>query len=538
MKKLFILLIVLIFSQPAFTQTFQWVKNNSINISSNPDFINYPSTIDASGNFIVGSIHVYRQGYISSYFGDVIFRKYNASGSQIFQKIMTGKVLIKGIDTDNDGNIYLFGSFMDTLIIEPGNVLLNTGSGFNLNYYLIKFNSGGVFVWKKNINTLYGNQASIDAFKVKSTSIYAFVLFSSFQSMIKKFDLNGNEQSSFTINPVRQASAIDLDASGNIYVAGSGGLGNIQFSNVNVNCPYNYSLYFAKFNTSTQTQWVRFVEDVTFESPRLVSDAAGNAYVCGNLSGAFLFGNIQTEGPQWIYDFYLAKLDPTGIFQWVKEVPQQGSITGDAANGFSNCIDLDNQGNVYMTGFQRGSINWGNLTTVSSGIRDVLALKFSSAGNLVWGKTAGGINDDRGDAVSVDAIGNIFISGNFSTTAMFDTISVNGSGYVNMYAAKLSNPPLSVVHEINIIPEKYSLTNYPNPFNPSTNIRFAIIQNNNLNISIFDAAGKEVEMLFNSYLKRGTYEIKWNPGNVTSGIYFCRILSGNYTKTIKMLLIK
>jgi len=97
----------------------------------------------------------------------------------------------------------------------------------------------------------------------------------------------------------------------------------------------------------------------------------------------------------------------------------------------------------------------------------------------------------------------------------------------------------SSVKESNIGPDHFQLLhNYPNPFNPDTKIQYSIPQSSKIKVKIFDLLGNEIETLVNQEKIAGTYEITWNANNLPSGIYFCRLESGNYTSAINMLLIK
>jgi len=89
------------------------------------------------------------------------------------------------------------------------------------------------------------------------------------------------------------------------------------------------------------------------------------------------------------------------------------------------------------------------------------------------------------------------------------------------------------------IPSEFSLSqNYPNPFNPTTSIKFEIPKTSLVKISVFDVTGKELEVLVNEQLHAGTYQTIWNGSNYSSGVYYYRINSGNYTETKRMALIK
>ncbi|RPI16096.1 MAG: T9SS C-terminal target domain-containing protein [Ignavibacteriae bacterium] len=541
MIKSYIILVITFFAiHTSFAQTYQWVKHNSHSISFNPDFASFPSAADGSGNVITGTIHNFKLVYGTAFYGDIIFRKYNSTGNEVLSKILTGKAIIKNIDCDANGNIYMFGSFMDTLRIDASNFIVNTGSGFDLNDYLIKFNSSGNVLWKKNITALYSNNASVSVIKIKGNILLAGIVTYNFQGMIKKFDLNGNEQLSVIFNPVRTLSGLDIDGSGNIFAAGSCGTGNVNFAGLNVNCSYVYSLYFAKLNSSGTGIWAKLVEDVTFENPSVVCDNSGNVYGCGDLYDNFLFGTIQTQGPDWVYDFYLTKIDASGTFLWVKEVPNSsGFPSGDAAVGKATKLIIDAQNNLYITGFQRGTIDWDeNITTTSAGSYDVLVLKYNSNGTLLWGKTAGGTSVERGDAISLDNSNNIFVTGNFNQSSVFDTIIVTGSGQINSFTAKLSNPAITGVSNQNSTPFSYFLNNYPNPFNPKTIISYQLAINSDVKLTVFDITGREIAVLVNQNQNAGKYSIEWNAGNVTSGIYFCKIESENFTQTNKMILLK
>lgn len=99
-----------------------------------------------------------------------------------------------------------------------------------------------------------------------------------------------------------------------------------------------------------------------------------------------------------------------------------------------------------------------------------------------------------------------------------------------------------IVNVSSEVPEKYSLyTNYPNPFNPSTKIKFDIPSANgtsNVRLVVFDAAGREVSTLINNTLSPGSYEFEFSAKNLTSGLYFYRLETDNFVDTKKMILVK
>ncbi|MFZ1321919.1 MAG: YCF48-related protein [Ignavibacteria bacterium] len=88
-------------------------------------------------------------------------------------------------------------------------------------------------------------------------------------------------------------------------------------------------------------------------------------------------------------------------------------------------------------------------------------------------------------------------------------------------------------------PEKYVLSqNYPNPFNPVTKIKYQIPEDQFVSIKVYDILGKQIQILQNNFIKAGSYEIKFESGNLPGGIYFYKIETQNYFETKKMILLK
>jgi hypothetical protein len=89
------------------------------------------------------------------------------------------------------------------------------------------------------------------------------------------------------------------------------------------------------------------------------------------------------------------------------------------------------------------------------------------------------------------------------------------------------------------VPEKYYLNqNYPNPFNPSTIITYGLPEKEAVQISVFDAAGKEILKLNEGTRIPGIYSLTFDGTDLPSGVYFFKITAGEFTDAIKMVLIK
>jgi photosystem II stability/assembly factor-like uncharacterized protein len=91
----------------------------------------------------------------------------------------------------------------------------------------------------------------------------------------------------------------------------------------------------------------------------------------------------------------------------------------------------------------------------------------------------------------------------------------------------------------NNIPEKFLLyQNNPNPFNPSTNIRYDLWKNGFVKLVVFDVLGHEIETLVNENQSAGTYEATFSANNYSSGIYFYKLSTENFSDVKKMILLK
>jgi tetratricopeptide (TPR) repeat protein len=89
------------------------------------------------------------------------------------------------------------------------------------------------------------------------------------------------------------------------------------------------------------------------------------------------------------------------------------------------------------------------------------------------------------------------------------------------------------------VPERYELAvNYPNPFNPTTTIRYAIPQPSVVVLKVYDMLGKDVATLVNEEKPIGYYEVEFDASRLSSGIYFYHLQSGNFHDIKKMLLVK
>ena len=123
-------------------------------------------------------------------------------------------------------------------------------------------------------------------------------------------------------------------------------------------------------------------------------------------------------------------------------------------------------------------------------------------------------------------------------TVLMANILVMGAANVN--CPVVLNESASSVEPYNTaLPKDYVLNqNFPNPFNPSTTIRFSILNNEFVSLKIFNFIGEEVAVLVNEILPSGSYSVNWNAENISSGIYFYTLATNQFRDTKKMILIR
>jgi hypothetical protein len=94
------------------------------------------------------------------------------------------------------------------------------------------------------------------------------------------------------------------------------------------------------------------------------------------------------------------------------------------------------------------------------------------------------------------------------------------------------------VEEVDIINDYLLGQNYPNPFNPSTVIKFSIPQNEFVIIDIYSALGEKVYSLVNGEFEAGQHYVEFVNEYFSSGLYFYKMVAGNYSETKKLILLK
>jgi len=501
MKKLLLLLLI---ANTVNSQTFQWIQPSTITISTNPEMVAFPNTVDASGNVYMAGFQDFAFPYGSDTFGNLMFNKYSPDGTLLFSKTFTGKGSIGSIVSDSQGNIIIAASYVTTLTIGTTVV---TDPVQEVKPLVVKFDSQGNLLWYWEPGTVgqnigYARGLAVDA----SDNIY--VGYDSFMNCyISKLAPDGTVGQTIVQTQVSLLSSVSVDNEGNIYAAGSCAETNANYNGTTVLPPFSYSTWLVKYNASGVYQWVKYVEDITCSKPKVKAVTPDQVYFASHLYGAFAFGDITAEGPisGMFNDFYLAKLNASGTYQWVREVPGTGAVV----LGYREYLAADAGGNAYVAGTINGPANFGNgITCTSQPIgTDGFVIKYSPDGLPLMAYNIGGIAQDRIDGVTADANG-VYISGLVRGSATFGALSIIiDSNIPYVYTAKISNAVLGVNN-----PE-YTIGVYPNPVSdflylntPSGNIKGGIYNTLGQKVTSFEVStGEPVNV---SALANGVYLIK------------------------------
>ncbi|MBK9096851.1 MAG: T9SS type A sorting domain-containing protein [bacterium] len=544
MKRLLPLIIILSFTFIR-AQSFEWVDIKPLNYQLNPTYLHTAVAIDNSGNPVCARLVNYHQVYGSTIYGDTKLEKRNSSGILIWERTIYGKTDISEINIDADNNVVCIGTFRDSVVL--GNTTLYQ-TEINQNSFVFKTDVSGNFLWVLDATSFAPQHSILTAMELKSlNNILIGATNYNVNANIYEFNPDGNLISTILQTNVGTVSDISVDNSENVWVTGFAFSGLTSFNGLDTIAPFAYNEYVVKYNSAGTAQWVNFIEDITVQDFNIETDAFGNGYLSGNIFIETNFGNLVAHGPQWVYDFFVTKISPDGNFIWLNEIPQ-GNTLGDATTGNSNFLFCNSNGDTYLTGFFRGTINFGNGVILSPVVanNDLYVLSYNADGIIQWAKAAGSNNYDNGSSITGDADGNIYVVGFVGENSVFDTITFTGN-YLNIFLAKLNSGSVVSVQENSNenTPGSFTLyQNFPNPFNPVTKIIFAIpsVETSRRDVfttlKVYDVLGNEIATLVNEEKLAGTYEVNFDANGLPSGLYFYTLSASGFSETKKMLVIK
>ena len=334
---------------------------------------------------------------------DIFVQKLDASGNFIWAKTFGGNDvdICYEIKTDAQGNIYTTGAYKNTVDFDPGAGTDNHTSAGNYDVFVQKLTPSGNFVWAKTFGELSDDQGF----------------------------------------------SIDVDAAGNIYTIGT-------FKNTvdfdpssgtdNHTSAGDADIFIQKLNASGNYIWTKTFGGTSYEiGTSIATDKLGNIYITGRFQNTADFDpgpgtdNYTSAGN---FDVFIQKLNNSGGYVWTKTF-------GGNEYETSSFIDVDTLGNTYITGYFKNTVDFDpgsgtdNHTAVAN--FDIYLQKLDASGNFIWAKTFGGINNEEGLAVHIDAFDNIYTVGIFGGTVDFDpgagTDNHTSSGNFDGFIQKLSN---------------------------------------------------------------------------------------------------
>ena len=323
----------------------------------------------------------------------------------------TGVDLCKDIAVDNNGFVYLAGSYTSTTNVAllnangtPSSVILKSTQGGFSNAYVCKYTSEGVAQWAGVIESLSNNT-------------------------------NGN--------------SVVVDGLGNVYLAGDYTTSNIVIYNASniaspltLRQPINFAPYIVKFNGLGVSQWVVTADSSNIDvGNKLVIDNSSNVYLAGNYVGtnfqvfnanniASSVSNLRTPTN---YAAYLLKYDSNGTAQW--------AVSADAGSvDYGMSVAADGQGNIFLAGRSTGASAvtvYNSNNTVSSlpplkqsSGSGGFVVKYNSNGVAQWGSVVDASGGDTTMAIAADISGNVFLGGWYSVSNLVVYKPDNTSGVI------------------------------------------------------------------------------------------------------------
>jgi hypothetical protein len=244
------------------------------------------------------------------------------------------------------------------------------------------------------------------------------------------------------------ATSSVVDVNGNVYTTGSftytidadPGPGECWLSSYG-----GYDVFISKLDASGSFVWAKQLSGTSFEVGYSIAvDASGNVYTTGTFEGTVDFNpssgtfSMTAEGGE---DIFISKLNASGGFVWAKK------FSGTQYEG-SNGIAVDGSGNIYITGYFEGAVDFdpgpSSSTLISvSNSSDIFISKLNSGGDYVWVRQIGSNMDEFAKSITVDNSGNVYTTGEFEGTVNFNpssgTFNLTSNGNYDVFISKLNS---------------------------------------------------------------------------------------------------
>lgn len=362
--------------------------------------------------------------------------------------------------------------------------------------YVIKLDSSGIIQWTRTIGgTQYDGGNTIIQTLDGGYAIAGSTISFGFNMYFIKLDLNGNIQWAESVGGSPRASdgkSIVQSNDGGYVLTG----GTYEYG------AGDWDVYITKFDINGNLIWTRTVGGVNYDIGNSITKSPDGGYaICGYTESYGMGGR----------DVYLVKVDGNGILQWTKTI-------GGTGNEEGNSIVNSNDGGYVIAGYS---------SSFGAGNTDIYIIKLDSNGNTCGNTSSGGISGSGGSVI------NGGYSGSGGTIKNSNVGTESSGGTLTIVCV------VGVQESGNNVPENFYLSqNFPNPFNPSTKIRFALPNNSFIKIIVYDIIGNEVGTIVDKQLNAGTYETDFDGTNLSSGVYYYKLIADDLTETKKMVLLK
>jgi hypothetical protein len=521
MKKYHIILFTLFFSANLFSQDFQWVNSAPSNGDGNPNHHSTCIITDLDDNLIFTGLQISKQGA----YGDVFLHKINADGVLLREVILEGEGKPPSkMSVDENNNLYFYLKYTADMTWDGDTIKANNSQ---TNLALIKLDDEFNLLWVQ-----YQDKPLSD-FTNNPICLEDGLIYSSFKkswdtTLIRVMDTDGIVLEEIIQENTGHISSIDVDTGGNIYVTGSCTDENAVFNGEAwPPPPFSYNIYLVKYNHTGTVAWVKYIEDVTCVYAEVVVSATDHIYLSGILTGEKDFDNIHLDGPSWVYDFFVARLNGAGDFLWVREVPDV--LSGDASVATADLADFrfmdsDADHNVYLTGMIRGTIDWGNgiVTGSTDTYYDMLTWSYDADGEMRYAVSAGGEWWDWGHSLTIGNGGEIYLSGIATQQVTFGDIVIEEEGLFS-YVARFNYDPTGI--EQAAFTDEFHI--YPNPATDEISIE----TEKEMSISVVDMTGRRV--LQKDFTSSETKKL--DISTLDPGIYICLISGTGFSHSVKVM---
>lgn len=328
------------------------------------------------------------------------------------------------LDVDRLGNVYVTGSFADS--ISFGTTTLRSDRATAI--YLVKYDGNGSVIWATIAAT--GGTLRVTDIDIDNSSNISIVgqflergYFGSegldtltshgdFDAYVAKYSDTGSLLWTTAIGATGHdyGSGVSSDALGYTYVTG-----DIHIS------PYPFSsskVFIGKFNSSGENVWLTVPStfSTTDVSEGISTDSVGNSYITGRFFNTLTFDSVLILNANNVEaNVFIGKFSPDGTNLWLQKAGSGSGYCGGIG------IDIDADGNSYVTGYFHGSISFGSLQLSSSNgmLNEVFLAKCNTNGAYQWAVKPDGIG--QGEHVSVTESGECYVSGTFYRTLRIGT---------------------------------------------------------------------------------------------------------------------